>query len=254
MHENKNQVPTSYRSLKTIVLGERGIPFQDASLVLFDIPLNRREVKKILPLGLWPTNPPMATMFFANYPIFPYGVPYREAVMMVHVRTPLGRGVHFNWILVDDDVALIGGRDFLGYPKKLGEITFAEKNGIIRTSVKRRGIKLMTVKARRNAPEDNPGPVFRHKTFNIHGPGQILTINLVLFFKPREVIHESFKAQAEFSLNDSVFDPIAGLVAGDPVNARIVHMDILLPPKYIFPLGYTGGWRWFLNTFNMRCR
>lgn len=174
--------------------------------------------------------------------------------MMVHVRTLLGRGIHCNWILVDNDVALIGGRDFLGYPKKLGELAFSENDGTINASVTRRGIKLMSVEARRNAPEDNPGPVFRHKNFNLGGPGQMLTMNPLLLFKPREVIHESFEAQAELILNDSVFDPIAGLVAGDPVSARIVRMDILLPPKYILPVGYTGGWKWYLNTFNMRFR
>jgi len=254
MHENKGQIPTSYRSLKAVFLGEHGIPFQGASLVLIDVPLDRREVNRILPLGLWPTNPPMATIFFANYPIFPFGEPYREAIMMVHVRTPLGKGIHCNWILVDNDVALIGGRDFLGYPKKLGELTFSENDGTIRASATRRGVKLMSVEARRNAPEDDPGPVFRHKNFNLGGPGQMLTLNPVLFFKPREVIHESFRAKAELVLNESVFDPIARLVAGDPVSARMVRIDILLPPKYIFPVGYTGGWRWFLNTFNMRFR
>ena len=254
MHENSPPQPTSFKSLKAIYLGEHGIPFQNASLVLIDVPLNHREVKKILPLGFWPTNPPMATMIFADYPIFPYGVPYREAIMMVHVRTPLGRGIHCSWILVDDDVALIGGRDFLGYPKKLGEITFTEIDGTISASATRRGIKVMSVDARRKEPEDKPGPVFRQKNFNLGGPGQMLTMNPVLFFKPREVIHESFKAQAELCLNDSVFDPVAGLVAGDPVSARIVLMDILLPPDYIFPVGYTGGWRWYLNTFNMRFR
>ncbi len=254
MHESNKQVPTSFSTLKTVFLGESGIPFENATMVVMDVPLDRREVKRILPLGFWPTNPPMATIFVANYPIFPFGVPYREVVMMIHVRTPLGRGIHCNWILVDDDVALIGGRDFLGYPKKLGEITFAENDGTISASAKRRGVELMSLEARRKEPEDNPGPVFRHKNFNVGGPGQMVTLTPVLFFYPRETIHESFIAQAELVLKDSVFDPVARLVAGDPVRARIVRMDILLPPQYIFPAGISGGWRWFLNTFNMRYR
>ncbi len=254
MHEIKNQIPTSFKSLRTIFVGEHDIPFQDASIVLMDVPLNYREVKKILPFGLWPANPPMATIYVADYPIFPFGVPYREVLMMVHVRTLLGRGMHCNWILVDNDVALIGGRDFLGYPKKLGEITFSKNGSTIRAGATRQGKKLMSLEAVRKASEDNPGPVFRHKIFNLGGPGQMLTLNPVLFFKPREVIHESFTARADLILNDSVFDPVARLVAGDPVRARMVRMDILLPPTYIFPVGYTGGWRWFLNTFNMRFR
>lgn len=254
MPEPRKQTPTSYRSLKTAVVGEHNIPFQNVSLVVLEVPLNRHEVKKILPLGFWPANPPMATLFFADYPIFPYGLPYREAVMMVHVRTPLGKGLHCIWILVDDDVALIGGREFLGYPKKLGEITFVEKSSTISVNVTRRGVNLLSAEARRKAPEDTPSPVFGYKTFNLRGPTQIFTINPVLCFKPKEVIHESFKAETKLEFNDSIFDPIAGLVAGAPRNARIVYMDILLPAEYIFPLGYTGGWRWFLNTFNMRYR
>ncbi len=253
MQVNKDQIPTSIRSLKAISTEENGAHMKDASFVIVDVPIDRREVKKYLPFGMRPANPPMATMFFVNYPIFPFGQPYRETIMMVHVQTPLGRGFHCCWILVDKDAALIGGQLFMGYPKKLGEFTFEEDKEGISAGVTRRGVKLMSVKARRGAPEDSPGPVFGYKTFNLGGPGQMLAFNPVWLFKVKENIHESYEAKAELVLNDSAFDPIARIIAGDPVRARIARTDIM-GVKYILPVGFTGGYRWFLNTYNMRLR
>ena len=66
MSQDKTQIPTSYRSLVAVFRGTYGVPFKDASLTLIDVPLHRREVKKYLPFGLWPTDPAMATLFFAS--------------------------------------------------------------------------------------------------------------------------------------------------------------------------------------------
>lgn len=45
-------------------------------------------------------------------------------------------------------------------------------------------------------------------------------------FRWREVIHEYYRADIKLTLNDSDFDPISRLVAGEPQNGRIVVMDI----------------------------
>ncbi len=254
IHLDERQIPTSLGSLTSISEAESGISFKNARLVLIDVPLDRDRVKEILPWGLWPANPSTGIIIMAHYPIFPFGEPYHEAILMVRVRTPMGKGLHCAWILVDNDSALIAGREFVGYPKKMGEFTSWDDGEKTHLSVARRGAELISVDYRPGAPESSPGPVFALKTFNLGGPGQLLAISPMLLFKPREIIHESHEASVDLKLNHSVFDPVAGLVAGDPISARVVRADFLSRPSYYLWVGLSGGRRWFLNTYNMRYR
>ena len=67
--------------------------------------------------------------------------------------------------------------------------------------------------------------------------------------------HEKAGGQALYTIDVALPGMLCAKFLTSPhPHARIVRMDILLPPKYIFPVGFTGGWRWFLNTFNMRFR
>lgn len=244
---------TSFRELRETSLGDVGVMWKDAEALLMDVPLNRELTKTILPFGLCPTDPAMGTLVVVNYPIFPYGKPYREAILMIHVQTLLGEGWHCAWILVDDDVALIPGRELLGYPKKMGTFTFSGGKSGIQATVQRRGVKLISVKAKRGEKEEEPAPVFARKTFNVGGLGQMYVLSPLLLFNIEEKIKESYKATAHLKMKRSIYDPIAEIISGPPVNARIVKFDIL-DNDYYFMLWMTGGRGWFLNTFNMRYR
>lgn len=225
-----------------------------ARLVLADVPLDARAVKKILPSCIWPSDPPMATLFFADYPTVAYPLfPYKEVALLIHVRTPLGKGRHCCWIIVDDDPAMILGRELLGYPKKTGDIKFEEKDGNIKASITRRGVEVVSMKAVCGAKQTRPEPVFHYKTFHPGAMGQFMAVSPVWMFKPREVIHESYQAEVKLTLNDSQYDPIARLAAGEPRNGRIVVMDITGDSPYMFMVGLAGPF-WFGRAFNMRFR
>ncbi len=228
--------------------------WDNARFVLADIPLNGNDVKKILPLGMWTGPEPRATLFICDYPEVSYPiVPYHEAAMLVHVRTPLGKGLHCCWMIVDDDTALILGREMLGYPKKMGIFEFEENGDEIRSAVSRRGTRVLEIRARRGETQDPAPPVFNHKTFNTGAMGQFLAINPIWMFRPREVIHESYHADIQVTLNDSEFDPMARLAAGEASNGRIVVMDIPGDSPYMLPVGISGPVL-FNRTFNMRFR
>ncbi|MBN2224308.1 MAG: acetoacetate decarboxylase family protein [Deltaproteobacteria bacterium] len=228
--------------------------WDNARFVLADVPLDYHEVKRILPWAMRPSNPPMATLFIAHYtgvsfPLFPY----HEAALLIHVRTPLGTGIHCCWMIVDDDTALILGRELLGYPKKMGVFKFNEEKDTVRASVSRRGTQVISIEGIRAPKETAPQPVFNCKTFNIGGMGQFFAVNPVWMFRPREVIHEYYRADIKLTLNDSDYDPISRLVAGEPQNGRIVVMDIPGDSSYMVPVGLAGP-KWFSNTFNLRFR
>ncbi|UCD85153.1 MAG: acetoacetate decarboxylase family protein [Deltaproteobacteria bacterium] len=226
--------------------------WDNARFILADVPLDPRESKRVLPCGLRPSDPPIATLFVSNYPKVSFTVPYREAAVLIHVRTPLGKGLHCCWMLVDDDTALIYGRELLGYPKKMADITFEEKDDHISASVSRRGVKVLTMEGKRGPAQNPPPPVFNHKTFNAGGPGQFFAFNPIWFFRPKEVVRESYSAEVKLTLADSDYDPIARLVSGEPLNGRIAVTDIL-GSKYNLPVWLTGL-IWFANVYNMRFR
>lgn len=248
-----SHAPASLKEMNDSFKGDGGVLWKNAEFLMMDVPLNKDLAKAILPCGLWPTDPAMGTLVVVNYPVFPYGLPYHEALLMIHVKSVFGEGWHCAWILVDSDTALIPGRELLGYPKKMGTFSYTRKKDGISASVTRRGVKLFSVNAKRGAKEEKPAPVLGRKTFNVGGLGQMYIASPLILFKVKEDIHESYRATADLKLDYSMFDPIAEIISGPPVNARMAKIDIV-DSSYYFILWWTGGRDWFLNTFNMRFR
>jgi len=226
--------------------------WENARFVLADVPLDRSAVKSILPLYIRLRKKPMATLFIVDYTKTSFTVPYREAALLVHVRTLLGSGFHCPWMLVDDDTGLIYGREFLGFPKKFGKFSFQEKEDRITASVTRRGIEILKMEGLRGQAENSPSPVFDVKTFNAGGPGQLFAIQPIWLFRAKEVIREAYSADVKVTIGESEYDPIARLISGEPINGRIVAMDILRS-KYNLPVGLAGI-KWFINSYVMRFR
>ncbi len=229
--------------------------WENAELIQIEVPINRKNVSKILPIGLRPDQTNTATLFVANYPKTAFTGSYMEAALLIHVKSLLGRkGVHCCWMVVDDDTALIYGRELLGFPKKMAEIPYLLENDTLTTSVKRRGTKVLSIKAVRSTQEINPEPVFAKNFYNISGLGQLYLINPVWYFKPREAILESWKASAELQLEHSHFDPIRDLIAdySEVLEARFSIIDIL-SAKLMYPVGI-AGFRSLYNAYNLRFR
>jgi len=226
--------------------------WEGARFVLADVPLDGREAKKILPWGLRLDDPPTATLFIADYVKTSFTFPYKEVALLIHVRTLLGRGRHCPWMIVDDDTGMIYGRELLGYPKKFGEFTLDGDDCGVKASISRRGVEVLRMEAEKKDSETSPAPVFDVKTFNAGGPGQLFVFQPIWMFRPREIVTESWSAEVKVTLEESEYDPIAGLVDGAPANGRFVVMDIL-GSRYNLPVGVAGP-RWFVNNFYLRYR
>lgn len=236
------------------VTGLRIKLWEDTTFVLADVPLNPDETKKILPLLMRLDKPYRATFFIANYARTAFTGTYNEAALLVHVRTPLGKGVYCPWMIVNDDTALIYGRELLGYPKKMADIPFEDEGRKIKASLTRRGVEVVYVEAERIGKEAEPAPVLQMKTFNIGGMWQSFAYNPIWLFKPREAVLESYTAKATLNIKPSDYDPIRPLIAEykNPLNARIVKTNIF-GTRMMWPVGITGVGV-FSNTFNLRFR
>jgi acetoacetate decarboxylase len=229
-----------------------GNMWDGARFILADVPLDAKAVGRVLPFGMKSVDPAVGTVFIADYPKTSFDVIYKEAALLIHVRTPLGRGVHCTWMVVDDDTAMIYGREGLGYPKKMARFEFKEEGDHVFAGITRRGVNVLRMEGARGQAQTNPEPVFARKTFNVGGPGQWLSINPIWLFRPTEVIHESIQMGVTVIIEDSECDPISELVSGPPMNGRFVVMDIP-GSKYMLPVGL-AGLKFFANTASIRSR
>lgn len=252
---NNNTLPTFRQSLARVTrpMARGSNLWDNARFVLADVPLDRKETRKILPLGMWTGADAKATLFIVDYTRTSFTVPYHEAALLIHVKTPLGKGLHCPWMVVDDDTALIYGREILGYPKKKADFTFAENQGHIEAVVRRRGVEVVRFDSVNKAPQASPAPVFDYKTFNVGGPLQFFwLLQPVWMFRPREVIHESYATEAKVVINDSEYDPLARLISGEAFNSRMVVLDIPGAKYYLF--AGLAGFVWYIHSYYLRYR
>jgi len=234
------------------IAGKNSNLWDGARIVLVDVPIHKKQVKRILPLFLRPAKEAKATLFLANYVKNSFTVSYHEAALLIHVRTPFGKGLHCPWMVVDDDAAMIYGRDQLGYPKKMGDFVFEETDSTVRAGLARRGIDVLHMDAAKGKPETNPEPVFARKFFNVRNPGQFYMLHSICMFRAKEKITEAYSADIRLIVNDSPADPIAQLIDGEPTNGRMVVMDIP-GGAYLLLVGFAGFY-WFVMNHRLRCQ
>jgi acetoacetate decarboxylase len=68
---------------------------------------------------------------------------YREATLCAHARFK-GKPVNYTlFLMLNNDMAICGGREIWGWPKKLGTIEVDEKDGIVQARVGRGGVELV---------------------------------------------------------------------------------------------------------------
>lgn len=240
---------TVLKNFVTSTFGKNNL-WENARFLTAEIPLDEKHTKKILPLGIRLSNPPRGFLFIVDYREPSFTVPYKEAALIIHVKTPLGRGIHCPWMVVDDDTAMAYGRELLGYPKKMAEITFEEDGENIRAAVSRRGINLLEMSAVCGAEIELPPPILDLKTFNVGGLGQFFFFNPIWLFRPKEIIHSSREADVQVTIKESESDPIAHYVSGTPISGRYSVTDIN-GTKYYMPVGITSP-IFFGRTFFMR--
>nr|MDT0525628.1 acetoacetate decarboxylase family protein [Streptomyces sp. DSM 41633] len=121
-----------------------GLLYRDAHYFTATVEVDTATMRRWLPPGVRPATPGRADVFTAWFPDCSYGSVYHEAGIFVHIKAGRRTGIHCPWMILDDDVALILGRELLGYPKKLGEIEWSGDGDTIAATASRRGHDLLT--------------------------------------------------------------------------------------------------------------
>ncbi|KZM68202.1 acetoacetate decarboxylase family protein [Nocardia terpenica] len=236
---------TSGRAIGTdlrrlLSLGDpRGSLYRDAHYFTATVEIDPNRMRQWLPAGIRLTEPARADLFTAWFPDCNYGSVYHEAGLFVHIKTVQGTGIHCPWMILDDDVALILGRELLGYPKKLGEVDWTLTDTEIRAAATRRGHKLLSMGGRLGEVITDPPPILARPHRNIAGLSGLFP-SWVVGFAPREQVLEVRRIE-DFTLevHGSERDPLDQLGIGRVVEARLHRVDLYggwLPPVPLRPL------------------
>jgi acetoacetate decarboxylase len=153
-------------------------------------------------------------------------------------------------MVVDDDVALIAGRELLGYPKKLAERIELDIQGDEAHAIaERRGARLVEIRAKLGAevPVDRAPPMLGQRVVNVRA-------RRLITFKPRERVLSARTATVELAVGSSQRDPLAdlGIATGRVLDAQLLRTDALaaLPPRDLRAAGVAFSLRaWPLRSY-----
>lgn len=217
------------RRTAALLLGGEGPVWPRARIAVFDAPVDAAAARAWLPPGLRSSDPARATIFVADYPETTFGVAYREAGVLLHAvhrRRPV---LHCAWMVVDNDTALILGRELLGFPKKLAEIDFLMDAGSATARVRRGGVSLIALHMEGAGPRSDREP-FTHPIVNARGIPSLLPAVLYRMDVPQRV-HEGRRGTMTVEIGGSAADPLDRFGVGKreiPGDAMVA--DLAVPP------------------------
>lgn len=221
--------------------GLKFIPeFTGAEMLVAAFRTDPAVVARILPRPLRPPQEAVAIAFVARYPQTNFGCVYNEGALLV--RAVLGRevGLYCLAMPVDDDMAMIGGRERLGFPKKMAEHIGLERNGDHVTGrVVRKGVEILRIEGELGpAAEATDLDVVGAATLDENGRScrQVVSflfkyspspggrgfdylprlIRQATLFRPRANVR---KAIARVVLASSPYDPLGEVAVAGPVLA-----------------------------------
>jgi acetoacetate decarboxylase len=196
----------------------------NARLLAAEVAVSPQAAALLLPEALRLADPPTATLFVADYPETRFGSVYREAAVLLHASDAMGPALHCPWMVVDDDAALILGREMLGFPKKMAEIALEERGAHVVGTVRRRGTEVMRLEAELGEVEADPAPLFGQRMVNVIGT-LVGGLQLVELAPTQERIRSSHRAEVKVTLASGDRDPLAELGAAPSGRARYLKLD-----------------------------
>jgi acetoacetate decarboxylase len=146
-----------------------GLQFVGARILRVTVPVDAAAAATLLPPTLRMATPALADFFVAHYPATSFGSVYNEAALQLHVEADDGPALHCPWILVDDDTALILGREMTGFPKKMGEIVIDDRDDRFTGRASRKGTEVLRIEARPPTFTDQPGGVWNQRMLHVNG-------------------------------------------------------------------------------------
>jgi acetoacetate decarboxylase len=120
--------------------------FPGAEMLAVRFRTDRDVVARLLPRPLTAPVDAYGLAFVAHYPDTNFGVTYREGALCVDAGYRGETGFYCLAMPVDNDVAMVEGREVFGYPKKVADhITLERSEQHVVGSVVRRGSEILRI-------------------------------------------------------------------------------------------------------------
>ncbi|MHA1904202.1 MAG: acetoacetate decarboxylase family protein [Candidatus Thorarchaeota archaeon] len=195
-------------------------------------------IKRVLPPQLEPPEAPLANAYVAEFHRSSFCPPYNEAALFVSAEYKGMTGSYCLSMPVTNDIAMIGGREIYGYPKKIAENIHVKRRGNDVTGIcTRRGIDIIKIDAVLSDPFDDEvasSPHFLLKSFADErgiGPDsnpKIVKQHSQITWGPREV------GEGRLTLGESIYDPLSDIPVGEVLMALYTeHTEIRMTPGEI---------------------
>ena len=122
--------------------------FYDAEMLAVAWETKPKIVERLLPPPLKPSKRPLVLAFIANYPKTNFGVTYLEAALFLMAEFNGEPGAYCLSMPVTNDMAMAGGREVYGYPKKIAAIELNRDGQDVEGWAERRGTRFLDVRAK----------------------------------------------------------------------------------------------------------
>ncbi|WIX98174.1 acetoacetate decarboxylase family protein [Amycolatopsis mongoliensis] len=227
----------------------RTVKYRNAKFLSVTVPVDRDRCDRLLPAGVRMAEDSTALLFVADYPWTNFNSVYREAAIFLNVKHGPFRAAHCPWIVVDDDTAMIGGRETLGFPKKIAEIDWEEAGDSVHATVRRRGVELLRLHGTKGGPRSSLPPIFNQPFRNVLGTLGLSVPRLVTF-KTTDEPRELRAAEVELAVGGSFTDPLDTIVSGPPLEGHFRRVDMRVG-RLPLPVGLVSP-TYLLRTHPMR--
>ncbi|WP_410586399.1 acetoacetate decarboxylase family protein [Amycolatopsis sp. lyj-23] len=205
--------------------GPGTLKYRNAKFLSAIVPVDRKVCDALLPFGVRMAEASTALLFVADYPWTNFNSVYREAAIFLNVRHRRSQAAHCPWIVVDDDTALIGGRETLGFPKKIAEIDWVEEDYVVHATVRRRGVELLRLRGVLGDHKYTLPPIFGQPFRNVLGTFGLSVPRLVTFRTVDQPL-EQRAAHVDLTVSGSYTDPLDAIVSGPPVEGHFRRVDM----------------------------
>lgn len=121
--------------------------FYDAEMLTVFWETKPEIIAGLLPAPLKPAAQPVVMAFVADYPRTNFDAVYKESALFVRASYNGEEGNYCLAMPVTNDMAMAGGREVYGFPKKIADIHFSREGKSVSGWTERRGIRFMEIRA-----------------------------------------------------------------------------------------------------------
>ncbi|MHA2379119.1 MAG: acetoacetate decarboxylase family protein [Candidatus Thorarchaeota archaeon] len=211
-----------------------GYVLGDAVLVTVMFTTTEDAIRRVLPPPLEPGQLPIASAYVAEFHKPDFCPPYNEAAVFVPAQYKEEPGSYCLSMPVTNDIAMIGGREIYGYPKKIAESISVQRFGQeVKGQCVRRGVPIVEIEGILSDVLDEEvsvGPHFLVKSIADEG-GVGAGFKPLLIRQQNKVEFDRVETgEGTVKLGDSVYDPLHEIPVNEVVMVSYSEGNIIMPP------------------------